>query len=245
MRGWAVILQVELMRTTDTRASRWLVVSIAVVGVGTVALSNGEEATMADFVNGAAIPLAALLPALAVLVATSDWSTRAAMATFTSEPRRLRILVTRAVALILLVTGLSLVTSIVTAIAFVALHPDRVMLHASLSALVAGGQLYALAISTSMTGFAVGSLLLNTPAAIVVAFLVPVSLDVGAGVVAPDLAPWISTLAFSAWLGSPHLSWGDTPDGLPGIGRAMVSFLLWTAAPTAVGFWRQMKRDVR
>ena len=95
-----------------------------------------------------------------------------------------------------------------------------------------------------MTGTAVGSLLLNTPLAIVVTMLLPITYDVAAALLVPSVAPWISTLAFSAWLARPHLAWGIGPGDVPGAGQALTSLVIWVALPLGLGWWRQLRRDV-
>jgi hypothetical protein len=244
MTPWPVLVRIEVMKATDTRAARGVFAAIALLGVGAVALSQASDASLETFVGGVGIPLTVLLPVVAVLAVTGDWNGRSALVTFTQTPRRLRVLTARLVAIVGLVLGVALVTATAAALAFVLLHPDLLAATDWWAVTAAAGGVVALAIAAAMTGTAVGSLLLNTPLAIVVTMLLPLTFDIAAALLVPTAAPWISTLAFAAWLAQPHLSWADGPGDIPGAGQALTSLLLWVVLPLGLGWWRQMLRDV-
>lgn len=244
MTPWSVLLRIEILKATDTRAARGLFATIALLGVGTVALSQTSGTSLETFVGGVALPLTALLPVVAVLAVTGDWTGRSALATFTQTPRRLLVLTARVVAIVALVLGVALVTAAGAALAFVVLHPDLLAATDWSAVTTAAGGVVALAVAAALTGTAVGSLLLNTPLAIVVTMLLPITYDVAAALLVPSVAPWISTLAFSAWLAHPHLGWGVGPGDVPGAGQALTSLVIWVALPLGLGWWRQLRRDV-
>jgi len=244
MTPWPVLVHIEVMKATDTRAARGLFAAIALLGVGAVALSQASDASLETFVSGVGIPLTVLLPVVAVLAVTGDWNGRSAHATFSQTPQRLLVLTARLVAIVGLVLGVALVTAAAAALAFVVLHADLLATTDWWAVTAAACGVVALAVAAALTGTAVGSLLLNTPLAIVVTMLLPLTYDITAALLVPTAAPWISTLAFAAWLAQPHLSWADGPGDIPGAGQALTSLLLWVALPLGLGWWRQLRRDV-
>ena len=90
------LVSVELRKMFDTRAGRWLLISIAastalvLVIQLWVVLAQDLTVTFNDFAGGANIPMNILLPVLGVMSVTSEWSQRTAMVTFTLEPSRSR-----------------------------------------------------------------------------------------------------------------------------------------------------------
>ena len=86
----------HLLFRLDTRAARWL---LALVGVSTVAMMlvpvlapTTFDQTYAGYLRVAALGLTILLPVVAILLVTGEWSQRSVMTTFTQVPRRLRVL---------------------------------------------------------------------------------------------------------------------------------------------------------
>ena len=92
------LVSVELRKMFDTRAGRWLLISIAAFTALVliiqlwVVLAQDQTVTFEDFAAGANIPMNILLPVLGVMSVTSEWSQRTAMVTFTLEPSRTRFL---------------------------------------------------------------------------------------------------------------------------------------------------------
>ena len=96
------VLWVELRKMFDTRSGFWLMVSIAisaVIATGAVILFAPESALTYD-TFGAAIgfPMAVILPIIAILSVTSEWSQRSGLTTFTLVPHRGRVILAKAVA---------------------------------------------------------------------------------------------------------------------------------------------------
>lgn len=242
---WATLVVVELRKATDTRAARWLFAIIIVIGLGMSLVTMNDNVKLAESVSAPVLPLALLLPIISVMAVTSDWTQRAAVTTFTLVPRRPRVLGARLFACVLLVLATVLVAAALGAFSSVAFHPGQLG-SADWSAVgVSLWNVTALAIATALSGAAIGSLLLNTPAAIAVTLLVPITYDIVLGLNAPDVAPWISSLAFSLWLTTPNWSWAAVGDGTPGVGQAATSLILWVVVPLGIGWWRQMRREVR
>jgi ABC-type multidrug transport system fused ATPase/permease subunit len=90
------LTMVELRKSYDTRASFWLLASIALVVLAAevivlaIVTVQNEAISWGDFVGVAAFLTSFLLPVLGIMVLTTEWSQRTAMVTFALEPRRQR-----------------------------------------------------------------------------------------------------------------------------------------------------------
>jgi hypothetical protein len=98
----ARLVAVELRKYVDTRAGFWLLVGVAIAAVmvtGTVLLwATPEEFTQATFTSAINIPTAVILPIIAVLSVTAEWTHRTGLTTFVLVPQRARVLVAKAIA---------------------------------------------------------------------------------------------------------------------------------------------------
>ncbi len=84
----------ELRKCFDTRAGFWLMASIgiaALLATGAVLLwAPDSELTYSTFATAIGFPMAIILPMVAVLSVTSEWSQRSGLTTFTLVPHRSR-----------------------------------------------------------------------------------------------------------------------------------------------------------
>ena len=89
------LVRVEWAKATDTRAARWLLalvaLSTAAMMLAPVLAPTSFDQTYASYLGVAALALAILLPVVAILMLTGEWSQRTAFTTFTQEPRRIRV----------------------------------------------------------------------------------------------------------------------------------------------------------
>lgn len=94
------LVWVELTKMLDTRSGFWLVAAIgitaAVATASVIAFAPEETQTYASFSAAVGIPTAILLPMVAILSVTSEWSQRTGLATFTLVPHRGRVLAAKA-----------------------------------------------------------------------------------------------------------------------------------------------------
>jgi ABC-2 type transport system permease protein len=99
------ITQVELRKMLDTRSGFWLLASIAITAVlatGAVILwAPNNELTYSTFVSAIGFPMAVLLPLVAILSVTGEWSQRSGLTTFTLIPHRHRIITAKAISSVL------------------------------------------------------------------------------------------------------------------------------------------------
>lgn len=111
------IISLELRKSFDTRAGFWLLTSVAIVSLITTAAvtawADRNDLTYVTYTQATSIPMSIILPLIATLSVTSEWSQRTGLTTFTLIPHRGRVLTAKAAA-----AGLIAVTA--TLLAFVA-----------------------------------------------------------------------------------------------------------------------------
>jgi ABC-type transport system involved in multi-copper enzyme maturation permease subunit len=242
---------VELRKTVDTRAGRWLVgitIGAALLAEGiflaVAATHNDVTASYGDFVAAAAFVSSILLPVVGIMLVTSEWSQRTAMTTFTLEPRRMRIVTAKLLAGVTLtafVIAFALVVGLVCNVLYGAIQSHQSIDWAFGWSGFAGfviNQTFAM-----LGGFALASLLLNTPAAIVVFFVykwvLPALFALG------SLMAWFKSI--SPWLDFQSAQ-GELYD-MPLTGsqwaHLAVSGFLWLVLPLAIGLWRIRRAEVK
>lgn len=176
------LVRVELRKTTDTRAGLWLLVLIGVIAAAFVAIqlvvAEPQTMTFENFLRTAVLPVGLLLPVLGILAVTSEWSQRTSMTTFTLVPQRQRVVVAKLIAAVLL--SLFAVVACLGAAAL-----------GNLIAPVVGdapggwavdyptlGYAVVFQVVNVLVGLGLGMLLLNSPLAIVLYFLLPTLLTI-------------------------------------------------------------------
>ena len=244
------LVVVELRKARDTRAGFWLLVCI--IGLLTlvpdsavvVTLVRHDPTRLDDFVGIAAYMCSWLLPFLAIMLVTNEWSQRTALVTFTLEPRRPRIVWAKLVATLLLsvanLVGALLVGVACTAVCE-AVQPDWTSWHL-LYGNVAG--FFVTAVLAMLGGFAIATLLLNTPASIVLfvvyRFVLPgvfVALEALSDTLARVL-PWVdfqgAQLDIPDWSMSGAAAWG----------HLIVSGMVWLVLPLGLGVRRLVTAEL-
>lgn len=247
---FARLVRVELRKSCDTRAGRWLLIvmgllTLLVEGI-TLAVTTVQDVAMnfGDFVGAAAFVTSILLPVLGILVVTSEWGQRTAMVTFTLEPRRPLVIVAK------LVTGL--VLTVATALLAIAVGLGCVLLYAAIQGEGPAWEFgfnylvgFLVVQSFAMLGgFALATLFLNTPAAIVVFFVykwvLPGLFVLGSSLMSwfEDVAPWIDFQAAQIPVQDLTVSGNDW-------GHLVVSGFVWLVLPLAIGLRRVLRAEVK
>lgn len=89
------LVGVELRKAFDTRSGYWLLVAIAAAGViatgAVLAFAGDGDLTYDSFAGAIGVPMTILLPVVAILAVTGEWSQRAGLTTFTLVPHRGRV----------------------------------------------------------------------------------------------------------------------------------------------------------
>ena len=232
------LLRVEWDKATNTRAARWLLGLLAASTVGLMLAPllapSSIDQTYTSYLSFPATALAILLPVVAILTLTSEWSQRTALTTFTQEPRRTRV-ITAKVAVSLLLAGAAAVFGALTTAAGlgVAAATGR-ELDANLTAGVLVGYLLSVLLNVLM-GVALGALLHNSAAAIVLSFALPTAFAL-LGLALKPWADWIDPSTTLTWLLQ-----GQWSGHLPQI---LVSVAVWVAIPLAAGLVRTVRCEI-
>ncbi|MEH1165465.1 ABC transporter permease [Micromonospora sp. CPCC 205539] len=234
---------VELRKLVDTRAGRWLLITIGLIAavIVTLQLIYAEDAdqTFANFFVPSLLPVGVLLPVLGILSITSEWSQRTALSTYALVPRRERVVTAKLVAVMV-----AALASVLASLALAAVG--------TLVASATGGAgtwqidvaliLHAvvLQVTSVLMGAAFGLLLLNPPLAIVGYFLLPTIWGVLGEMVRPLRGPsdWLDTSKTMEPLFSSDALTGEQWS------KVVVSLLVWMVLPLAAGLVRTLRREV-
>jgi ABC-2 type transport system permease protein len=235
---FGTLVRVEWSKATDTRAARWLlaITAVATVGITLVPIlaASHIDQDFRGYVGLVSLPGYFLLPLVAILTLTSEWTQRTVLATFTQEPRRLRVVSAKlAVALTIAVVsaaGIALVSLAGLAISAaagraVSMHPDPSVLTGLLLYTVAG----------LLVGAAFGAVLQNSAAAIVLSLVLPTVVGILGGLTGV-IQNWFDTGTTFGWL-------VDGDFGGHGAGIA-VSALVWIVLPLGAGLIRTARREI-
>ncbi len=197
----ARLIKVELRKMFNTRSGFWMLVSIgllSLVATGAVIIFAPDNAvTYENFATAIGFPMSVILPMIAILGVTSEWSQRSGLTTFTLVPSRGRVIGAKAIATFLVGIASMAVAFAVGALGNLggsALAGVDTVWDISLAgaAQIVLGDLVGMAI-----GFTLGVVLRNSAAAIVGYFVVSLVLPGILALLAQvrewfyDLQPWI------------------------------------------------------
>jgi ABC-type transport system involved in multi-copper enzyme maturation permease subunit len=96
------IISTELRKMFDTRSGFWLLVSIAALALlatsAVILWAPDNEMTYRSFTAAIGVPMTLVLPIIAILSVTGEWSQRSGLTTFTLVPGRSRVIAAKAIA---------------------------------------------------------------------------------------------------------------------------------------------------
>ncbi len=240
------LVRVEARKLVDTRAGAWLiglmVAATLLVTAGVLVFAPEEMLTFQSLLTMATGPASFLLPVMAILLVTSEWSQRSALITFGLEPRRGRVVVAK-----LLVGLVATVVTMALAVAFAAAataiaagtHDLVDPWTVTTAGVTNAGLILLLAL---LMAFAFGMALMSSPAAIVLYFVLPTVWSIVASFV-----PWIRDhLQQWADLGAAQgplydSEWASGGEWL----RIATAAAIWVLAPLAFGVWRLLRSEVK
>jgi ABC-2 type transport system permease protein len=239
----ARLTYVELRKMTDTRAGFWLlfVIVAATVAAALLHMVLGKDSTrtLQEAFSVAQLPCSVLLPVLAILCVTSEWSQRTALTTFALVTKRSRVVTAKvlaAVAISALAVVLALVIALIAnAIGTVAFGADGVW---SLSA-TAIGESFLLQLIGTLGGIAFGMVFLASAPAIVLYFVLPTLWGILTAII-----PGMEGAAHWLDLGQNTSDLSEFDISGVGWARLATSVALWVAVPFAIGLWRIVRREV-
>ena len=243
------LVKVELRKMFNTRSGFWMLVSVGVLSViatgAVVIFAPDSDVTYESFAKAIGLPMSVILPIIAILGVTSEWSQRSGLTTFTLVPSRGRVVGAKAFATF--VVG---VASVAVALAVGALGnlvgaavngTDAIwnitLAHSSQILL---GNLVGMAI-----GFTLGVVLRNSAAAIVGYFVVSFVMP-GVLVLLAQVRDWFSDL-------QPWIDWNYTQvelfDGATNTGKEWLilgsTTMIWIVVPLVVGLLFLRRAEVK
>ena len=242
------LVSVELRKMFDTRSGFWLVASIgilATVATGAVIVFGSDDAlTYGTFAAALGIPMTVILPVIAMLSVTSEWSQRTGLATFTFVPRRGRVIAAKAVCAL----GIGVVAMLVAA----AIGAAGNLLGSTIAGVDTVWDLSVLqftmitlaTVLNMFIGFMLGLLVRNSAAAIVAYFVYQFVLS-GLTVLLASTQQWFADL--QPWVDF-NFSQGQLFDVVPSAeqwAQLGVSGLFWLALPLAIGLRLVLRTEVK
>jgi ABC-2 type transport system permease protein len=242
------LVGLELRKMFDTRSGFWLMASIVITAlIATAAIilfAPDDEIGYATFAASVGVPIAIVLPMVAILSVTSEWSQRSGLTTFTLVPHRHRVISAKAAAAVVagvVSIGIALAVGAVGNVVGSALAGVDMTWDVTVS-----DTLYiVLANVLGMAmGFMLGVLIRNSAGAIVAYFVYSLVLPGLLGFLAAsqewfrDLQPWVDfyyahTALFDAEMTGEQ--WAQL--GTSGV--------MWLVVPLAVGLALVMRSEVK
>ncbi|MBS42933.1 MAG: ABC transporter permease [Nocardioides sp.] len=243
------LLGVELRKMFDTRAGVWLMASVgglAVIASAAVVLWAPDDAlTYETFGAAVGMPMAVVLPVIAILSVTSEWSQRTGLTTFTWVPRRGRVIAAKTVNAVLVAVVGMLIAFAIGAVGNVvgsALAGVDTVWNMTL------GDFFAIQLANLLgvlIGFMLGVVLRSSPAAMV-GYLVVVYVLTGLTMTLAafqewfaDLQPWVD---FNYIQGALFEGPYESAEGWAQLG---VTTVIWLVLPLAFGLWRTLRAEVK
>jgi ABC-2 type transport system permease protein len=241
-------VRVELRKMFDTRSGFWLIASIAITGliatVATVAFAPDDDLTYYTFAKAIGFPITVILPMVALLSITSEWSQRTGLTTFTQVPQRGRVIWAKTISSIAVA-----VASMVFAFAIGAVGNVVGSWIAGTSTVWDVSVGHALSIvlgnlTCLLTGTMLGMLIRSSPAGLVAYFVFSLLVPTVSGILATsqewfaDLQPWVDLNYAQSFLFegmSTGAQWA----------HVVTTVLLWIVLPGILGLRLVMRSEVK
>ncbi|MFC5678334.1 ABC transporter permease [Aeromicrobium endophyticum] len=242
------LVKVEIRKMFNTRSGFWLMMSIAIVAllatIGCILFVPDRNLEYSVFASAVGFPMALLLPVIAILSVTGEWSQRTGLITFTLVPHRAGVILAKALAAVIVgATGMVLALAIgaIGNIIGAAVNGTDAVWNMSALDLVL---IVVANVLGLLVGFMLGVLIRNTPGAIVAYVAYQFLLPTIFGILA-SLQDWFKDI-------QPWFDFGDaqTPlfDGGPHgeeWAQLATSGLIWLVIPLAVGVWTVLRSEVK
>jgi len=244
------ITAVELRKMFDTRSGFWLIASIAITSTlaagGVILWAPEGDLTYSTFATAIRFPVVVILPLIAILAVTSEWSQRTGLTTFTLIPHRSRIVAAKAISAVVIAIAAMALTFAVGAVGNLlgaAIKGAPSVWDVTLTQ----GVYYVFGMILSLlVGFMLGVLIRASTGAIVAYFVLTFLLPTLLGLLAASAA-WFRTL-------QPWVDFQFAQSGLFVFDVALtgeqwaqiaVSGLVWLVLPLLVGLRLVMRAEVK
>ncbi|HEX5919506.1 MAG TPA: ABC transporter permease subunit [Nocardioides sp.] len=243
------LVRVELRKMFTTRSGFWMLVSIGVLtpvsAASVIIFAPDSDVTYESFTRASGFPMSVILPMIAILAVTSEWSQRSGLTTFTLVPSRGRVIGAKAIATLLVGLGSVALAFGVGALANVAGSTVAGVDTVWDISLVMAAQLVLFNLIGMAIGFTLGVVLRNSTAAIVGYFVVSLVLP-GILVLLAQVRSWFEDL-------QPWIDWNETQvallEGAMDTGEewAMLgsTTMIWIVVPLAVGLLSLRRSEVK
>jgi hypothetical protein len=242
------VVSVELRKMFDTRSGFWLMSSIgitALIATGAVILFAPDDAIKySTFATAIGFPMAVILPMVAILSVTSEWSQRSGLTTFTLVPHRGRVVLAKAIGTVSVAVAsmaLAMVIGVIGNLVGSAITGVNTTWDSSVSDLlyIVLGNVLGLLI-----GFMLGVLIRNSAGAIVAYFVYSFVLPTLFEVLAAN-ASWFHSIR--AWVDFNNAQNTLFNGNLTGEQWANlgVTGVIWLIVPLTLGVWLVLRSEVK
>lgn len=96
------LVKVELRKMFNTRSGFWLIASIGILAalatLAVIIFMQGADLNYGVFGTAIGVPMSILLPVIAILSVTGEWSQRTGLITFTLSPNRGKVILSKGIA---------------------------------------------------------------------------------------------------------------------------------------------------
>ncbi len=242
------IVAVELRKSFDTRSGFWLMSSIGITSLlataAVIAFAEKDQLTFHLFTQAIGFPMAVILPIIAALSVTSEWSQRSGLTTFTLVPHRGRTVLAKGIVAVSVGVVSMLVAFGVGALGTVAGSAITGVEMVWNDDLVGLAQIVLVNTMGLLIGFMLGVLLRNSAGAIVTYFVYSFLLPTVFAVLAAnqqwflDAQPWVDPNYFQDALFNGSLNAHEWA-------QLGVTTLIWLVAPLAVGLRLLLRSEIK
>ena len=232
----------------DTRSGFWLMTSIAITAVlatgAVIVFAPDSEINFNNFAAAIGVPMTIILPIIAILSVTGEWSQRSGLTTFTLVPHRSRVIQAKAVSAVgvgvvsmLLAFSIGALGNVVGA----TITGNDMVWNLSLENLA---YIVLANVIGLLMGFMLGVLIRNSPGAIVAYFVYSFVVPTLFGLLAAsqswfrDIQGWVDFQYSSSQL----FDGGLSSEQWAHLG---VSGLVWLVIPMALGVWLVLRSEVK
>jgi ABC-2 type transport system permease protein len=242
------VIHVELRKMFDTRSGFWLMASIVITAllttIGTIAFAPDADLTYYTFAKAIGFPMTVVLPIIAILSITGEWSQRSGLTTFTLVPHRNRVIAAKAVSSVAVAIASMLFAFVIGAIGNLvgtAITGTDMVWDVSLAE---GVNIVLGSLLCLLTGTMLGMLIRSSAGALVAYFVYSLLLPTVAGILASsqewfrDLQPWVDLNYAQAALFEGTLTaeqWANVA----------VTASTWLVVPAILGLRLVMKSEVK
>lgn len=240
----ASMVLVEVRKSVDTRAGRGLlitaVVIVALFAVISATTLSPTQIDLAEMIRFAGAPLFILMPTIAMISVTTEWTTRSAMTTFLLNPRRGQVALSKLLAGWLLSIGAVFVAAVLCGLVgliVASLSGSTFELNAA-AALASLVYCIVSVVVLNIIAMAIGSIVVSTALGLAIYFLFTAGLDGLVGLIAPS---WSSYLSFNAGLDA--IATGSLNSS--NAASSIISVILWLLLTALVGLRLFKTREVR